>query len=184
MILQNKMAGAVSAGQTPALNVMICPNDPYLVIPTASNLQGLLSYGINDGFFVDYRYDPPHDLLGDVVSPTSTSKLTTRPVASVTGYARGAQVSGSSTIMLGELTGDGGSSYPHITGPWTTSSAAAVSAPAGATPLTFHWPVGYGVVGGPIAISPGMMVSNHPGVVIVTFFDGHSQAVKNDTTYP
>ncbi len=184
MILQNKMAGAVSAGQTPTLNIMICPNDPYLTIPTASNLQGLLSYGINDGFFVDHRYSPPHDLLNNVVNPTTTSKLTTRPVAGVAGYARGAPVSGSTTIMLGELTGDGGSTYAHTTGPWTTVSTTAASAPAGATQLTFHWPVQNNTVGAAIAISPGMMVSNHPGVVIVTFFDGHTQAVKNETTYP
>ena len=34
--------------------VAICPNDPYLVDPTATTFQALLSYGVNDGFFVSY----------------------------------------------------------------------------------------------------------------------------------
>ena len=33
-------------------------------------------------------------------------------------------------------------------------------------------------------ISPTIMVSNHPGKVIVVFFDGHGDKVNTDTMYP
>lgn len=56
--------------------------------------------------------------------------------------------------------------------------------------LTFHWPLttetppaGF-PAGGPLPISPYIMVSTHPNKVVVTFFDGHSQIVNADTTYP
>ena len=33
-------------------------------------------------------------------------------------------------------------------------------------------------------ISPNILVSNHPGKVIVVFFDGHGEKVANETVYP
>ena len=40
------------------MNIVICPDDPLMVDPTSPNAQQLLSYGVNDQFFVDYRGKP------------------------------------------------------------------------------------------------------------------------------
>ena len=48
----NASGGTVQT--TMRVKVMICPNDPYMTDPTSVNYQSLLSYGVNDGFFVSY----------------------------------------------------------------------------------------------------------------------------------
>ena len=81
---------------------LICPNDPYMA-NSAITGQALLSYGVNDGFFVSYpQSGPPTDRNGNVVSPTILSKLTSRPN---TAFPRGENISSQTTIMLGERTG-------------------------------------------------------------------------------
>ncbi len=191
------LANNVASISTMELKVTICPDDPYTVDPTSTNAQALLSYGVNDGFFVNYVNNPPTDFSTPtpyVVAPTTTSKLTSRPNPNQVAYARGESVTASTTIMVGERTGDGSATYPRAgtstyptSGPWTTTLASAGSAAAACSALAFHWPVQYGTtqpVNPPWPISPNIMVSAHPGKVIVAFFDGHCEKVNNDATYP
>ena len=87
--------GYVSTGNTKAItgirvNTVICPDDPIMVDPT-SPMQQLLSYGVNDQFFVDNRgkpynttYTPPVGRLSvsgsfSTVLQADTSNLKTRP---------------------------------------------------------------------------------------------------------
>ena len=77
------------------VKVVVCPNDPYLVDVTAVTAQALLSYGVNDQFFVSYlglsdaKANPPLDRTGQLASlrPLPRSSRTGRvpppsPVAS------------------------------------------------------------------------------------------------------
>ena len=182
----------LSAMHTMRVQPMICPNDPYLINASAARAQALLSYGVNDNFFNSYvtNSSPPAisnqplDRNGNPVTAATTSKLVSR---ASTSYPRGESVSQATTIMLGERTGDD-KTNPHATGngwidqSWNPSSP--TSSLAGNwysldwQALTFVWP------NPAAAISPNIMVSNHPSKVIVTFFDGHSEKVENDTVYP
>jgi prepilin-type N-terminal cleavage/methylation domain-containing protein/prepilin-type processing-associated H-X9-DG protein len=198
---------------TALVKVLACPDDSYLNQPMSTNYQCLLSYGINDGFFVNYTISPqgylspPTDLgtEGTIhpVAATTSTKLMTRPtLTSGSMYTRGENVSPSVTPMIGELSGDGTvtngtATLPHVSGPWTTvwpqtSVAPTVTTPSGpfkATALTFYWPVQYGSQPStstptPEAIFPTMMTCAHPGKVMVVFFDGSGQSVPTETTYP
>jgi prepilin-type N-terminal cleavage/methylation domain-containing protein/prepilin-type processing-associated H-X9-DG protein len=189
------IANNLASISTMRLTVTTCPNDPYFGgSATSSNLNALLSYGVNDGYFVDYRYTPPQERNGKVVAPAVLSKLTSRPSLSSGPFPRGEAVSASTTIMLGERTGaetgtmslsysQTAGNYPTAPGNWTTLTWG-----TGACCLTFQWPIQYGFTALPaslaVPISPNIMVSNHPGKVIVVFFDGHGSAVLNDTVYP
>ena len=100
--------GNAASFATNRLAIAVCPNDPYLVDPTSLNAQALLSYGINDGFFVSNvswysTISPPVDRNCYPAQPTTFSKLTSRPN---TSFLRGQEVSPSTTIMIGERTGD------------------------------------------------------------------------------
>jgi hypothetical protein len=46
------------------------------------------------------------------------------------------------------------------------------------TALTFVWPSTQ------FPLSPNIMVSAHPGIVVAVFFDGHGEKIANDTVYP
>ncbi len=159
------------------LAIAVCPNDPYLADPTSQKAQALLSYGVNDQYFVDYRSNPPVDRNSKAVEPANRAKLTARPTVS---FPRGQSVSPSSTIMIGERTGDGTVANPHVTGGgWVDQTWGS---------LTFQWPTAplpptAGALV-PVPISPKIMVSAHPGIVVVVFFDGHGEKVPNDTVYP
>ncbi len=202
---------AVITGKTTSIaqtrwGLTTCPNDPFLdSAPTSSNLYALLSFGVNDGYFVSYLKNPAVDKNGTVVAPAITSKLTSRPNAS---FPRGEAVSAQTTIMLGERTGNGtgntvtgasGSTqiYGAGAGNYTSSSSTAVNWISTVTPatawsttsnagITFIWPAQAttGAPGASVAISPYILVSNHPGKVIVVFFDGHGEKVANETVYP
>ena len=152
--------------------------DPVLVVPW-KDPDG-------NAAFVDLRTNPPKDLSNHTVAATTSTKLTSRPNLSQSLYARGENVSPSTTIMLGDMTGDGTAAYPHVSGPWTMTSTVTAAVPAGATALSFHWPVQYGTFQPvtPELISPKMMISAHPGKVVVVFFDGHDDSIANDSTYP
>jgi len=195
-----------TAVATMRLTVTVCPNDPYLVDVTSTNAQALLSYGVNDGFFVSYVPvgNPPvsiSDRYGNPQAPAIPSKLTARPN---TTFPRGESVSSSATIMLGERTGDGSNTYPRpgnpayptttsppnyaTAGPWATTATSVGSSAAAWNALAFPWPTASAAqtppAPTPTTISPYIMVSAHPGKVIATFFDGHSDKVNNDTVYP
>ena len=67
-------------------------------------------------------------------------------------------------------------------GPWTTvptlQPATVATANTAWTALTFLWPSTQ------FPLSPSIMVSAHPGIVIAVFFDGHGEKIANDTVYP
>ena len=145
--------------------VLVCPNDPYLVDPTSTNYRAILSYGVNGSIFVSYLSNPPVNISGTQVAPPLLSKI----------------ANPSTTIMLGERTGDGSSTYPRAgnatyptAGPWTIVAPSATAWPA----LAFQWPTTQTM------LSPGIMVSAHPGKVIAVFFDGHGDKVNSNTNYP
>ena len=191
---------------TERVAVTVCPNDPYAVDPTSQNAQALLSYGINDGFFVSNvsgtaNFAPPVDRNGYPAQPTTLSKLTSRPN---TNFPRGQEVSPSTTIMIGERTGSAMAasmsylqnvgSYPTGPGKWVYPNLQA-STPYAQTAwktLTFPWPANTSTPPTlptpptPVTISPNIMVSNHPNKVIVIFFDGHGDKLLADSTtlYP
>jgi len=200
-VLKNNVAQI----QTMRLAVVVCPNDPYKVNPTAATAQALLSYGVNDQFFVSYVSNgnpavvsnPPVDRTGtNKVAPAVLSKLASRPTAS---FPRGQTVTPSTTIMLAERTGDGTATYPRAGNPaypttvpppnyatagkWTDAPPA-VAFLADWNSLTFHWPIPTDKPAPPVPISPNIMVSAHPGKVIAVFFDGHAEKIPNDTGYP
>jgi prepilin-type processing-associated H-X9-DG protein len=191
--------------------VTVCPDDPYLNDPTSQNAQALLSYGVNDQFFVSYLKNPPEDRNGNVVEPANRAKLTLRTIPQASFLnpppLRGQLVSSSVTIMIGERTGDGSLTYPRAgtkgfpeAGKWTSTGATAWN------DLTFHWPIAADVQASPPKwppssppspqpttaqwplppwpITPYVLVSAHPGKVIVVFFDGHCESVPNETMYP
>jgi len=157
--------------KTMRLNIVICPNDPYLIDPTSVKLQALLSYGINDSVFVSYLSNPAVNRNGTKVLPPLLSKLA----------VGGKPVNSATTIMIGERTGDGTLTYPRAgtptyltAGKWTDVTPAATAWNS----LTFAWPAAA------VTISPNIMVSNHPNKVVVTFFDGHGEKVNVDAMYP
>ena len=75
------------------------------------------------------------------------------------------------TVMLGE----------HLqifpTGPWTSTTQGTPSNPG---PIMFGWPTPSPATGF-IATSPTILSSSHPGILVMTFFDGHTEAVTDDT---
>jgi prepilin-type N-terminal cleavage/methylation domain-containing protein len=201
--------GAAASIATMRVNEFVCPNDPYMSSPSTAQAQALLSYGVNDGFFVDDRVKPPVDRYGNKVAQVIISQLKARPNNSPAGV-RGENVSPQTTIMLGERTGienvaqsnayqtmlstttygnANGSTYANVanypggSGQWTTLNWSWSC-------LAFEWPVGGTTMSPlpppptPVPITPYMMVSNHPGTVVVVFFDGHGDKIPNDTVYP
>lgn len=223
---QKVSSGTVGSISSMQVKELICPNDPYMANPAMTG-QALLSYGVNDGFFVSYSSSGSvaTDRNGNVVSPTILSKLTGRPTSgtnsttSMSGNPRGEPVSSQTTIMLGERTGienltESTAYQTMVLGMGSTyasnvplqSYVLVANYPGGSTGLgfgpgqwtsnnwaclTFPWPVGTIQKGQtlpqpptPMPLSPYIMVSNHPGKVVVTFFDAHAAVVPNDTLYP
>ena len=92
MVQNSQIVSAAASNQVPNVKVFVCPNDPYLVIPTASQLQGLLSYGVNDGFFVNRRREPADGpvrlcgLSGEYLEAHYPSQLQPAASASVTRF--------------------------------------------------------------------------------------------------
>ena len=120
--------------QTMRLKSYICPNDPYLIDPTAAKAQALLSYGVNDQFFVAISRNPPVDRNSTVVAPASLSKLPSRPICQLS--PRPDRSVSSTTIMMGERTGDGIRRLTHT----LRGSGPAWSRPRTWPSLTFQWP--------------------------------------------
>ena len=199
--------------QTMQVKETICPNDPYMAVPSAAAAQALLSYGVNDGFFVSYvgpngnLVAPPVDRNNHPASPASPSKLTARPN---TSFPRGETANSLTTIMLGERSGienltmaaTYGTTVPTYAkvANYPINTSTALSNPGYGsgkwtdqtwnawTDLTFPWPTASTAVlpppPTPVPITPNIMVSNHPGKVMAVFFDGHGERVPNDTIYP
>ena len=173
-----------SSAQIPNIKVLICPDDPYLANVTSINYQGLLSYAVNDKFFVSYvscnsTVVPPVDRNCVAVSPAVLSNLKYRPIAATMAtYPHGQTAMPATTIMLGECTGDGVTVATHTAGPWTTTGT--TTAPAWSQ-LTF---VGPTMLTAQTPVTPGILNCAHPGKVIAVFFDGHGEILANDTMYP
>jgi len=125
-------ANKAAALQTMRLAAAACPDDPYLADPTSPNAQALLSYGVNDQFFVDYRVKPYNTLspplsppIGrsiipagprlDTVAPAVLSNLRSRPNKNNRQFARGQSFTTTEVIMLGERT------YLLPFAPWQTA---------------------------------------------------------------
>jgi prepilin-type N-terminal cleavage/methylation domain-containing protein len=149
------------------VSVVVCPDDPNFSDKTRPSL---LSYGVNDQFFVDARSTPPVDRNGKPVAVAVPSDLKTRPNAS---FPRGQTVTTTQIVMLGERTL-----------PDTTSNSRAGNWPdTNWNSLAFPWPVSP-----PVPLSPAVMQSAHGSgsgmVVIVTYFDGHCAIIPGSTPFP
>jgi prepilin-type N-terminal cleavage/methylation domain-containing protein len=71
------------------------------------------------------------------------------------------------TVMLGERLQNG----TPATGPWTSGGTANTMS---------AWPLASDS-GALTPRSPSIVSSNHPGLIVVTFFDGHTEAINDDT---
>ncbi len=145
----------------------ICPDDPLISPQTPS----VMSYGVNDYYFLSYAAGgPPRDRNNVIALPPILSKLSTRE-------ASPKPVALSTTIMLGDRTKlDTNTLGSSRAGKWTDVD------PKNYWPLlSFHWPLPSDA---PVTISPKIMVASHSGIVVVTFLDGHTDKVKDDTIYP
>jgi prepilin-type N-terminal cleavage/methylation domain-containing protein/prepilin-type processing-associated H-X9-DG protein len=193
-------AAQIQAMGTMRWQTAVCPDDPYLVDPTSTNIQALLSFGVNDGFFCDLSKPlavppgqttiTPQDYNGNPVTPAILSRLASR----VAG-AQGTLVHPSTTIMIGEHTGIGSATsttvyYPQTAGnyPFAAEKWTDVIWTSAHPYLTFHWPTAQTVLSQNATPTgtpwTGILVSNHPGKVVVVFFDGHGEKVVNSTFYP
>ncbi len=106
------------------VNTTVCPDDPLLADPTSPRAQMLLSYGVNDQFFVDNRppvppatspqppvgRNAPAGALSNC-SPAITSNLKTRPYSgtdpvthTAVSFPHGQSMTTTQTVMLGERT--------------------------------------------------------------------------------
>ncbi len=151
-------AGNLSKVQTLNVAITICPNDPYLVDPTSANYQGILSYGVNNTIFCDQSVQPAANQSGKPVVVATLSHLVTTPA----GGGKFQTVPTSSTIMIGECTGDGVTTPRSAgAGPWSNMTWAG---------LTFQWPA----TAAPVST---YLASNHPGKVIAIFCDSHGEKV-------
>jgi prepilin-type N-terminal cleavage/methylation domain-containing protein len=208
----------VSASKSAALTgvriaTTVCPDDPYTTDPTSTNAQNILSYGVNDQFFVDYRGKPYNTVTPPVgrnstvnyptvttsfvnTVPAYTSNLKTRPNIPSASFPRGQSVTSTQTVMLGERNWvDPTNTYVRA-GKWYD----ATNWPSWSTPnnfwlaLAFPYPTTTSV-----PISPGVMASSHGStvargssgttavagtVVVVTYFDGHGAILPSDTMFP
>jgi prepilin-type N-terminal cleavage/methylation domain-containing protein len=145
-IWENIRAGKANAITGVRINSTICPDDPYLADPTSPNAQMLLSYGVNDQYFVDYRgkpynpnYAPPvgrnfvssSSASFNTFAPAIDTNLKTRPYGT---FPHGQTATTTQTVMLGERTfpdtttysltragqwGDPGAGSPN---PWSNPS--------------------------------------------------------------
>jgi prepilin-type N-terminal cleavage/methylation domain-containing protein len=201
-------AAALNSAISPLrVNVAICPDDSYLVDPTAVRAQALLSYGVNDQFFVDYRPAPYNSVATPVgrnngvllpFAPAITSELKTRPNIPNSSFPRGQTMTTTQTVMLGERTfpdtsavsgtratqwADPNQASPNNWNSWKSTPLQFWKA------LAFPWPASIPPTGVPI--SPTVMASAHGAsgtkggtVVIVTYFDGHGAILPSDTPFP
>ncbi|MGD0899081.1 MAG: DUF1559 domain-containing protein [Thermoguttaceae bacterium] len=135
------------------INQFICPDDPLKDTPTSG--QYSMSY------VVPLNLVTSGGTSGCFVDRTVASPLT----VTIAQIANPAQ-----TVMLGERTRLANdpvntSGTPHA-GTWTDTTVANI---------TFTWPAS-----GTAAITPNYLTSNHPGIVILCFFDGHADKVRDD----
>lgn len=204
-------SGVLSLSSTAAptfrVAITICPDDQAVIDPTSLNAQALLSYAVNDQFFTDDRPTvsplppPPLDRNNNQVSHAVLSNLKTRPTfPNINGQLNphGWTVTTSQTPMLGDSLTLNTTTNVYVGNFWTMSRN---SVAASWSTLAFAWPsTPTPISPAPGTTSPGIMMSGHgstmlkntsgtgipvPGtVVVITYFDGHGQAVTSDITFP
>ncbi len=184
-----RTSGGTAIMQPMRLAAATCPDDPYLVDPTSSNAWALLSYSVNDQFFVDYRGKPyntlsppvgrlviPAGTRFDTVAPAVLSNLKSRPNRN---SPRGESFTTTEAIMLGERTYllplvPWQTAYKNASGTramkwadqpspdnWASWSASEVwNALAFQSPLSSIWPRQPSLPP-TVAISPSIMASSH-----------------------
>ncbi len=136
------------------LQAAICPDDPIMVDPTSGSAQALLSYGVNDQFFVDNTnviytnattYTPPLDRNGKSVAPAVVSDLKTRGGTAsnsasldTVNFPHGQTMTTRDVVMLGERTWiDPNNTYVRA-GKWTCTPP--VSTTVNWSYWAFPWP--------------------------------------------
>jgi prepilin-type N-terminal cleavage/methylation domain-containing protein len=172
------------------VGVAICPDDPYLADPTSAIAQTLLSYGVNDQFFVDYTnliYSgasniPPMDRKGNSVAPAVVSDLKTRGGPSTSpasldpaNFPRGQTMTTTQTAMLGDRTWvDPNNTYvraqkwtyfPVTTAvnwsPWAFPWPSLAPIPSGNPPKAFTVPISAPMVAPIVQVPQSVMCSTH-----------------------
>ena len=184
-------AGTTSSAGAVTINLLVCPDDT-----TAADTTAPLSYVVNDKNFLNRSSGNPMDWQATPTSATET------PVDKI---PRASQ-----TIMLGEstLAGDTltvtgtdpktGTTTPstlttYHAGPWWSSwsgtqpvLAATLNAARQALGINLTDLTGAGPLPSPAAatlwpVSPAVVRSSHGGIVIATFFDGHTAKIPVET---
>jgi prepilin-type N-terminal cleavage/methylation domain-containing protein len=150
----------------------VCPNDKDV-----SGSPGPLSYVVSDFYFLD-RSEPASGFkFRDVVKNIDMSASKVK--------------NSSQTVMLGECTGKrpAAADIPAKNRTWYVQGDDA-NANFSRWHYCFVWPkypegtaqqpANPVTAADPLLLSPSIFVGNHPQVVIVTFFDGHSEKVSDE----
>jgi prepilin-type N-terminal cleavage/methylation domain-containing protein len=147
--------GYIASGNTKAVagirvSTTICPDDPLSADPTSAKAQMLLSYGVNDQFFVDWR-GKPFNTNANLTPPIGRSALAssagsfysaaapvlsnlkTQPYTSPSAtYLHGQSVTATQTIMLAERTFIDTTSYSNQrAGQWGDPATTNPPSPSG-----------------------------------------------------
>jgi prepilin-type N-terminal cleavage/methylation domain-containing protein len=172
------------------INQLICPDDPQKGMPAADYTSGPKDASGNYYYYMSYAAAFGSGLL----APSPTAYFVNRsPATSVSGL--GVQIgqitNSSQTVMLGERTWALSDFQAlHLTGShapaWTDSTSADPYPVYGnLSPLTFSWPQCAGnslsPPNPPIPLTPLILASKHPGIVVLCYFDGHADKVRDDT---
>jgi prepilin-type N-terminal cleavage/methylation domain-containing protein len=147
------------------INQFICPDDPEKGLPasagpkdTSGNYYYYMSYVVPAAYFVNRS------------QATSTSGVSWQ-IGQIPNPAQ--------TVMLGERTllSNNATANPNGTPhapAWTDATSQDSN---GNYCLTFAWPTS-----GTATVTPNYLTSTHPGIVVVYFFDGHGDKVRDDTS--
>jgi hypothetical protein len=123
-------------------------------------------------------------------SPSPTAYFVDRSAAtstSGTAVQIGQITNPGQTVMLGERTwtqGDTSAAHcPHAPA-WYDATTADTTSPNGNSnaggALTFTWPTYSSSNPGQPLITPTILFSHHPAIVVLYFFDGHGEKVRDD----
>ena len=154
---------------------LVCPDDG-----AAKAMAAPLSYVVNDIYFPNRFSSPPTDKFNEQITNEKTVSQYSSP-RQIVMLAERTQGEPTNTIPPDPSTNPA----PYHAGPWTAMTWWA---------LTFNWPKPGPTVTGmppPLAgtkaapstaanwptLSPKITTSNHPGISVVTFLDGHTDRI-------
>jgi prepilin-type N-terminal cleavage/methylation domain-containing protein len=186
--------GNLTAGSAARISSAICPNDPYLADPTSPNAICLLSYSVNDQFFVDNRGKLYGSSFGPAIGRSSVisypnytftfatagaanaSDLKTRSNVPSTSFPRGQKMTTAQTVMIGERTWiDPSIAVPSTSPPTPLNRAGKWNDPASwniwntsTTTLPYYWitlTFPYPSTTTTYPIAPAVLASNHGATV-------------------